>query len=213
MLSHINLVEAILASKQLDLSRRAGSKLPSTQSLGQSFEKILTNNLQVSPSVLPFNNEIAQTDAKFQEGLKFVIEREGSKHVREDGGRESSKYGILQSTAREHGFKGNIKDLTKADSEVIYRKIWEKSGAESLPFPLSTVHFDTYVNSPSAAEKILSKSQGNTDVYLGLREQRYARLAEIKPEQFGKYLKGWNNRIRNLQTMVAQYKYGTSLKA
>jgi lysozyme family protein len=212
MLSHINLVEAVLASKQLDLSRSAG-RLPHAQSLGQSFEKVLTNNLQVSPSVLPLNNEVSGADAKFQEGLKFVLEREGSKHVREDGGRESSKYGILQSTAREHGFKGNIKDLTKADAEVIYRRIWEKSGADSLPFPLSTVHFDTYVNSPSAAEKILSKSQGNTDIYLRLREQRYARLAEIKPEQYGKYLKGWNNRIKNLRTMVAQCKYGTSLKA
>jgi lysozyme family protein len=212
MLSHIDLVEAILASKQIDLNRRAGM-LPHAQSLGQSFEKVLKNNLQVSPSVLPLNNEVSGADVKFQEGLKFVIEREGSKHVREDGGRESSKYGILQSTAREHGFKGNIKDLTKTDAEVIYRRIWEKSGAESLPFPLSTVHFDTYVNSPFAAGKILSKSQGNTDVYLRLREQRYARLAEIKPEQYGKYLKGWNNRIKNLRTMVAQYKYGTSLKA
>jgi hypothetical protein len=82
-----------------------------------------------------------------------------------------------------------------------------------LPFPLSTVHFDTYVNSPSAAEKILTKSQGNTDVYLRLREQRYTRLAEIRPEQFGKYLKGWSNRIKNLQTMVAQYKSGTNYKA
>jgi lysozyme family protein len=212
MLSHINLVEAVLASKQLDLSRRAG-RLPHTQSLGQSFEKVLTNNLQVSPSVLPLNNEVSGADVKFQKGLQFVLEREGSKHVREDGGRESSKYGILQSTAREHGFKGNIKDLTRADAEAIYRRIWDKSGAESLPFPLSAVHFDTYVNSPSAAEKILSKSQGNTDIYLRLREQRYARLAEIKPEQYGKYLKGWNNRIKNLRTMVAQYKYGASLKA
>jgi lysozyme family protein len=150
---------------------------------------------------------------KFRDGLKFVLEREGSKHVREDGGRESSKYGILQSTAKEHGYQGNVKDLTRADAEAIYRKIWEKSGAESLPFPLSTVHFDTYVNSPSAAEKILTKSQGNTDVYLRLREQRYTRLAEIRPEQFGKYLKGWSNRIKSLQTMVAQYKSGTNYKA
>jgi lysozyme family protein len=69
------------------------------------------------------------------------------------------------------------------------------------------------VNSPSAADKILTKSQGNTDVYLRLREQRYARLAEIKPEQYGKYLKGWNNRIKNLRTMVAQHITGISFKA
>jgi lysozyme family protein len=211
MLSHLNLVEAILASKQFDLSRKTGKNVH-MQSSRPSFEEVLTKNLYKSPSVLPLNNVIPKSDAKFQEGLKFVLEREGSKHVREDGGRESSKYGILQSTAREHGYKGDIKDLTKVDAEVIYRKLWEKSGAESLPFPLSTVHFDTYVNSPSASEKILAKSQGNTDVYLRLREQRYARLAEIRPEQYGKYLKGWNNRINNLRSMVAQNKYGESFK-
>lgn len=212
MLSHMNLVEAILASKQFDLMRRSGKSLYN-KDIGESFEKILTNNLQLGSNVLPYTNEIAQADAKFQEGLKFVLEREGSKHVREDGGKESSKYGILQSTAREYGYKGNVKDLTKADAEAIYRKIWKKSGAESLPFPLSTVHFDTYVNSPAAAERILTKSQLNIDTYLKLREQRYARLAEIRPELFGKYLKGWNNRIRNLRTMVAQYNHGLKLKA
>jgi len=212
MLSHMNLVEAILASKQFDLMRRSG-KASYNKNVGESFEKILTNNLQLGANVLPYTNEVAQADAKFQEGLKFVLEREGSKHVREDGGKESSKYGILQSTAREYGYKGNVKDLTKADAEAIYIKIWKKSGAESLPFPLSTVHFDTYVNSPAAAERILTKSQLNIDTYLKLREQRYARLAEIRPELFGKYLKGWNNRIRNLRTMVAQYNHGLKLKA
>jgi hypothetical protein len=59
MLSHINLVEAILASKQLDLNRRAG-RLPHTQNLDQSFDKVLTKNLQVGPSVLAFNKEISQ---------------------------------------------------------------------------------------------------------------------------------------------------------
>jgi lysozyme family protein len=211
MLSHLNLVEAMLASKQFDLSRRAGRNVP-MQSRGPSFEAVLAKNLHKSPSVLPLNNETPEADVKFTGALGFVMEKEGSKIVREDGGRETSKYGILQSTARGYGYKGDIKDITKADAEAIYRKLWEKSGAESLPYPLSTVHFDTYINSPSAAEKILVKSQGNTDVYLRLREQRYARLAEIRPEQYGKYLKGWNNRIKNLRTMVAQHNSGTSFK-
>jgi lysozyme family protein len=212
MVSHINLVEGILSNKQLDLRRKTGSTAQ-MQSNRLSFETVLTKTLQKSPSVLPPTYEATEADLKFQEGLRFVLEREGSKHVREDGGRESSKYGILQSTAREYGYQGNVKDLTKADAEGIYKKIWERSGAESLPFPLSTVHFDTYVNSPSAATKILAKSQGNTDVYLRLREQRYTRLAEIRPEQYGKYLKGWNNRINNLRTMIAQYKPGSGYKA
>jgi len=212
MLSHVNLVEAILAAKRVDLTRRPGTLLRN-QSAGPSFEKVLADNIHVSPSVFPVNNESSEAEMKFREGVAFVMEKEGSKIVREDGGRESSKYGILQSTARENGYLGNIHDLTREDAEAIYRKIWVKSGAESLPFPLSTVHFDTYVNSPSAAGKMLAKSRGNTEVYLRMREQRYARLVEIRPEQYGKYLKGWNNRIRNLRTMIAQYKHGLAFKA
>jgi hypothetical protein len=212
MFSHLNLVEAILASKQFDINRRTGRSAP-TQNTGPSFEAVLTKNLYKSPSVLPLNNEIPEAEIKFNNALTFVMDKEGSKIVREDGGRENSRYGILQSTAREYGFKGNIKDITRADAEAIYRKLWDKSGAASLPFPLSTVHFDTYVNSPSAADKILTKSQGNADVYLRMREQRYTRLAEIRPEQYGKYLKGWNNRIKNLRTMVADYRNGNFLKA
>lgn len=212
MFSHLNLVEVIVASKQFDLSRRPGRNV-ALQNNVPSFEALLKQNLHKSPSVLPMNNEISPADAKFNDALQFVMEKEGSKIVRDDGGRETSKYGILQSTAREFGYKGNIKDITRTDAEVIYRKLWEKSGAASLPFPLSTVHFDTYVNSPSAAEKILVKSQGNAEVYLRIREQRYARLAETRPEQYGKYLKGWNNRIRTLRTMVAQYMVGGNYKA
>lgn len=212
MLSHLNLVEAILASKQFDLSRRTGKDIR-MQNSGPSFEAVLAKNLHKSPSVFPLTNETPDTEAKFTDALKFVLEKEGSRVVREDGGKETSKYGILQSTARELGYKGHIKDITRADAEAMYRKLWEKSGAALLPVPLSTVHFDTYVNSPAAAEKILAKSQGNTDVYLRLREQRYARLAEIRPEVYGKYLKGWNNRIKNLQTMVAQHRTGGIYKA
>lgn len=106
MLSHINLVEAILSSRQLDLSRRPG-RLPDIRRTGLSFEKVLTKSLEGCPSIFPLNNEISAADAKFQEGLKVILESEGSKYVWEYGGKESSRYGILQSTARECGYKGN----------------------------------------------------------------------------------------------------------
>ena len=115
----------------------------------------------------------------------------------------SSKFGILQSTAREHGYKGNIKNITRVDAEAIYKKIWDKSGAASLPYPLSLVHFDTYVNSPAAATKLLKKSAGNTDAYLSMRAHRYTRLAELRPAQYGKYLKGWINRVADLRNIIA----------
>ncbi|MCX5807197.1 MAG: hypothetical protein NT010_14245 [Proteobacteria bacterium] len=194
-----------------------------------SFEQILTSSLKQlyskdinlrkdaanGPiSVLdPLKTLDLDDNAKFKEGLKTVFKHEGSNLVKEDGGgKESSKFGIVESTAREYGYKGNIRSLTMADAETIYRKIWDKSGAGSLPYPLSVVHFDTYVNSPSMARKILRQSGGNIDKYLGLRLDRYKRLAQLKPERYGKYLDGWTNRVKNLKVLAnafvnKQYEY------
>jgi len=212
MLSHTDLVEAILLSQQLSLRRvRSGNASGRTRDI--TFDTVLAKSLDKSPASAVANSVEISADLKFKEGLKFVLEKEGSKLVREDGGPESSRYGILQSTAAYYGYKGNVRNLSKADVEAIYRKVWEKSGAASLPFPLSTVHFDSYVNNPAAAEKFLVKSQGNIETYLRLREQRYTRLAEVKPEQYGKYLKGWKNRIQGLRSMVADYRQNKGFRA
>ncbi|MBI5848162.1 MAG: hypothetical protein HZB31_09480 [Nitrospirae bacterium] len=141
----------------------------------------------------------------FKEILKVVLKHEGSSYVKKDGMRESSKMGILQSTANEFGYKGDIKDLTRADAEAIYKKIWNRSGAAKLPYPLSLIHFDTYVNSPAAARKILAKSEGNVDTYLDMRGQRFQRLAQRRPARFGRYLKGWMARVDHLKQISTEY--------
>lgn len=159
-------------------------------------------------------------NALFRKCLDFVLKKEGSRLVREDAGKGASRYGILQSTARAFGYQGNIKNIRPDQVEAIYRKIWDRSGAGSLPYPLCIVHFDTYVNSPAAAQKILQRSGGDIDNYLDMREKRYVRLAVGKPQVYAKYLKGWRNRIDSLRTVVAQhqkdtmyaYKDGTALK-
>jgi len=166
------------------------------------------NPMQAGPGIDPaagFNDE----DAKFGKCLDFVLEKEGTRLVKEDGERGASRYGILQSTARALGYRGSIKNITREQIEGIYRKLWERSGASSLPYPLCVVHFDTYVNSPAAAQKILRRSQGNIDSYLGMREQRYVRLAAAKPQVYAKYLKGWKNRVNSLRTVVAEFEKNT----
>lgn len=140
----------------------------------------------------------------FKEILKVVLKHEGSAYVKRDGF-ESSKMGILQSTANEFGYKGDIKDLTRADAEAIYKKIWNRSGAAKLPYPLSLVHFDTYVNSPAAARKILKKSEGSVDAYLEMRGQRFQRLAQRRPARFARYLKGWMARVNHLKQITTEY--------
>jgi len=153
------------------------------------------------PGTLP-----ADENRRFTECLKFVLAKEGNRYVYENGKKELSRYGILQSTAQGFGYKGDIKNITKAEVEMIYRKIWDKSGANDLPFPLCLVHFDTYVNSPAMAKKILDQSKGDVETYLKLREQRYVRLAALRPEVYGKYLNGWKNRVNSLRAMVTEYK-------
>ncbi len=180
-------------------------------SLGQIENELTT--LDKGPAVqslpaIPLSSPVLVKegdDSRFNEILATVLKHEGTAYVHSDGGAESSKFGILQSTAKEYGYKGNIKNITRADAEAIYKKIWDKSGAASLPYPLNLVHFDTYVNSPAAATKLLKKSAGNIDTYLSMRAYRYKRLAELRPAQYSKYLKGWINRVADLRNIAAGY--------
>ncbi len=137
-----------------------------------------------------------------QAALRFVLDHEGSGYVAADGN-ESSRYGIRQSTAERFGYQGSVKDMSRTQAEAIYTKLWAESGAQALPPRLAIVHFDTYMNSPAAARKILRTSGGDTDTYLRMRSERYSRLGRMRPERYARYMKGWMNRVHDLQAMAA----------
>ena len=218
MASYLDLVgQAMMIQREYDNRRTRNAAAASTPS-GSPFEGMLQTSLQKAQVQLASVPETSSSmidlelylpsgeEDAFRKSVQFVLAKEGSRYVKEDGGsRESSRYGILQSTAKTLGYKGDVRYLTKEAAEKIYKKIWDQSGAGSLPFPLSAVHFDTYVNSPAAAKKILEKSRGDINTYLGLRERRYVRLATSNPEVFGKYLKGWKARVQSLRSMVAAH--------
>ena len=158
-------------------------------------------------------NITGDKDKYFEIALDFVLKQEGEKLVKRDGSKnESSKYGILQSTAQEFGYKGDIRHLTKEQAKIIYKKIWDKSKAGNLPYPLSIVYFDTYVNSPAMAKKLLEKSEGNIVRFLEMREQRYITLSKKRPDIYSIYLAGWKKRIDNLRAMIADYKGSFEIK-
>ncbi|HIJ60988.1 MAG TPA: hypothetical protein HPP56_10335 [Nitrospirae bacterium] len=188
---------------------------------GRTFHQILNNESQKpvgdeivnkSRQTLINQQPISNTPKDYYKDIiQIVFKHEGKSLVKDDGGRESSKFGILASTAKQFGFEGELSQMNKADAEKIYKKLWDKSGAGNLPYPLSLIHFDTYVNSPSAAKRLLEKSQGDIYNYLDMREQRYKRLAELRPERFSKYLKGWTNRINNLRAIASEFKQEINL--
>ncbi|OQX15403.1 MAG: hypothetical protein BWK76_13170 [Desulfobulbaceae bacterium A2] len=134
--------------------------------------------------------------------MQTIFRHEGSRYVGSDAGGESSKYGILQSTAKENGYVGDIRNITQDQAKEVYRKIWNKSGAAQMSSDLSLVYFDSYINHPASAKRFLAQSGGDIDTILQLRETRYQELAATKPERFGRYLKGWTNRITSLRTAV-----------
>jgi lysozyme family protein len=148
-----------------------------------------------------------------RDAFRFVFEQEGSRYVARDGGRESSRYGILQATADRYGYTGSVKDMSRQQAETIYERIWQESGAAKLPRNLALIHFDTYVNSPAAAKKMLKSADGNSTAYLELRSERYLRLSSLRPERYGKYTKGWMNRIENLKSLVVDNRYTPSARA
>ncbi len=155
---------------------------------------------------------IQRKDLK-SEVFRFVFDQEGSGYVSRDGGSESSRYGILQATASRYGYPGSVRNMSRQEAEEIYEKIWQESGAENLPRDLAFVHFDTYVNSPAAANTMLKVSGGSPEAYIELRAQRYRRLSHMKPERYEKYVKGWMNRIANLKSLVAENRHASSARA
>ncbi len=214
MASYTDLIQAAMQYQNLYLERR-GTKAPAARVTDASFDKLLTRSIEktatkgpvyTGASQSPISPEEVEDQLKFRECLKFVLSQEGSKYVSDDGGKEASRYGILQSTAKALGFKGDIRNISKGDVEKIYKKLWDKSGAKALAYPMALVHFDTFINSPAAAKRLLKRSDGDLEVYLDSREQRYTRLAEVRPQSYNKYLKGWKGRISSLKNVISEYK-------
>jgi len=214
MATYLDISQNLSMLQYLQNGRKKADNFMINPATPGTFEDILSRSL-TNITIKPFNHEQASPgidladytdeETKFRKCFKFVLGKEGSRLVKEDAGKGASRYGILQSTARTFGYKGSIRNITKEQVEDIYHKLWERSGAASLPYPLCVVHFDTYVNSPAAAGRLLEKSQGNIDTYLKMREQRYVRLASAKPAVYARYLNGWKNRVNSLRTMVAEH--------
>ncbi|MCX8110299.1 MAG: hypothetical protein N3D15_03500 [Syntrophorhabdaceae bacterium] len=219
MVSYTDLIDIIVMNqiaqkKRIDSNRAANlmnskfdnilNQKVSKSSSGLVQQVPLKNlNIQTLPT-FEMENFLSNKKGSFETAIEFVLKHEGERLVNKDGASgESSRYGILQSTASSLGYKGNIKDITKEQAVVIYEKLWDMSGAANLPHSLSIVYFDTYVNSPAMAKKLLAKSGGDINTFLNMREQRYKRLAEARPDVFGRYLKGWKNRVNNLRVMIA----------
>ncbi len=141
---------------------------------------------------------------EFRQALKFTLSWEvGNKpnggytlDPNDPGG--ETKYGI----AKRYNPGVDIASLTPEQATSIYAtKYWDAAGCDSIPFPFNVAVFDTAVN--CGVDKAVGWMKQATDVnnFLMLRKQFYYDQVNRIPTRI-KYLKGWLNRVADLQKFV-----------
>ena len=164
----------------------------------------------------------------FDLALQFTLKWEGGyvDDPADPGG--ATRYGITEKVARRHGYKGSMKALPLEVAERIYREdYWDAvkldEVAETRPLFAITI-FDAAVNhGPLMAKKLAQKAAGAmadgiwgpltkkafrertdqvlVDMMCFYRRQYYREIVLNKPAM-GKFIKGWNNRVDDLQRYV-----------
>lgn len=97
----------------------------------------------------------------------------------------------------------DIRNLTKQQAQEIYqRDYWNCISGDTLDPALAAAAFDTAVNmGVSRAKQFLSQTN-DWKQFIQLRKDYYTNLVKEKPA-LGKYLKGWLNRVNDLQKFIA----------
>jgi putative secretion activating protein len=167
-------------------------------------------------------------DKRIKNCLDYIFQVEGGYNVDQGG---PTRYGIIQSEARKHGYTGSMKDFPKDKAKEIYIKDYyygnkiDKINDERVALSV----FDWTVNSGGAKkqiQKMLNKEYGlnltvdgiigpkTLDALNGVNQdsllkniataQRnyYTYLAKSNPEKNGSSLKGWYNRLDSKEKYI-----------
>ena len=133
---------------------------------------------------------------KLKQSLQFVLKWEGGyvNDPKDPGG--ETKYGISK---RAHPNE-DIKNLTPERALVIYQnEYWTPIGGDNLPLPTCVVAFDSAVNCGVSRVKVwLRDTKDDWKALINTRREYYLDLVTKKPA-LQKYLKGWLNRLGDLE--------------
>lgn len=130
------------------------------------------------------------------------LEDDGTGKVTYDTGGET-KYGI----SKKWNPDVDVKNLTKAQAaQILKERYWDANNIDSLPENMRLVAFDAVVNQGPRAMEWVKEANGDPKKLLELRQADYQRLAKEDPGTYGKYLKGWENRLDKLSGGEVRYK-------
>ena len=139
--------------------------------------------------------------SNFEKALAFVLLWEGGYTNDPDDPGGETNFGISKRAYP----RENIKTMTRERAAELYKRdYWIPSGAEREPFPMALVLFDTAVNCGVVNSKEWASENGSEPLAtLARRVLYYFRIVKRHPK-FGKFLKGWLNRVAALAVMIAK---------
>ena len=135
----------------------------------------------------------------FKRAMEFTLKWEGGYSNDPDDPGGETKYGISKKSHPEC----DIKNLSEQEAIQIYiSDYWLASGCESVGYPMNLVVFDSAVNCGSGTAKGWLRKSTTPQDLIALRKEYYLSLVKKKPA-LKKFLKGWLNRIADLEKLVA----------
>ena len=134
----------------------------------------------------------------FAASVNLLLQNEGGYKKADNNGHEVNM-GINAKFHPNEDIKGMTRDRA---AEIYKNQYWNAIGGDALAAQnpaLAAAALDAAANQGvSFTNKALKESGGDINSFLALRKQRYEELAQNNPEQYGKELKGWNNRLDKL---------------
>lgn len=179
-----------------------------------------TPSTEAKPELSSFSPD----DTSFQKAFNLVLANEGgfSDDPEDSGGR--TNFGITQKTYSRYLVKNgkkfkDVANISEGEKEEIYKEYWSESGADTLPWPLSLIVFDSAINSgPKVAKKQLQKVLGVTeDGIIGeetlgaLEDKNLSSVAHMLLDERSRFYKsldkpkfsrGWENRVKKLRSAI-----------
>lgn len=154
----------------------------------------------VAPEAVPEQPEPGQLPKGLSRdaAIRFVMRKleGGGQRVVDSGG--VTRYGISKNANPDV----DVENLTEAQAADLYkRRYWDKLGLDdSTPPDFALVAFDAAINhGVGAAQRMVAEAKGDTGKLLALRRAAYADLIRQNGAKYGKYERGWENRLQTLE--------------
>lgn len=133
--------------------------------------------------------------------IRFVMNQleGGAERVVDSGG--VTRYGVSKNANPDV----DVENLTEAQAAEIYRRrYWNKLLLKSDTDPaFALVAFDAAINhGVGGAKKMIAEADGNAGKLLQLRREEYARLIAEDPAKYGRYERGWENRLKKIEAAI-----------